>query len=220
MLNSFDYKSELNRNKITDRKITRWNIVMNDEDLFSAAMTDVTPLKNNNDKVSSKASAIDKTNAEARRKAAQANELADPNQLTCEQVEMLHPDDVLSYKKDGVQQGVFKNLRLGKYDIHTVLNLHGKSVAEARAAVYDFVNDSQKMNLRSLLIQHGKGIKSQPHQAVIKSYINKWLQQLDMVLAFHSALPQHGGAGAVYVLLKKSDEARLENKEKHQKRSR
>lgn len=193
---------------------------MNDEDLFSAAMTDVTPLKNNNDKVSGQTTATDKANAAARRKAAQASELEDPNQLTSEQVELLHPDDILSYKKDGVQQGVFKNLRLGKYDIHTVLNLHGKSVAEARTAVYDFVHESQKTNLRSLLIQHGKGLKSQPHQAIIKSYINKWLQQLDMVLAFHSALPQHGGAGAVYVLLKKSDEARLENKEKHQKRTR
>lgn len=193
---------------------------MSDDDLFFAAMSDVKPLKGTQDKVISQSQSNDKESSRARRQAAQANEWEDPNQLTSEAVEMLHPDDILSFKKDGVQQGVFKNLRLGKYDIHTVLNLHGKSVAEARKAIYEFVHDSQKMNLRSLLIQHGKGVKSQPQQAIIKSYVNKWLQQLDMVLAFHSAQPQHGGSGAVYVLLKKSDEARLENKEKHQKRSR
>lgn len=193
---------------------------MNDDDLFFAAMSDVKPLKGTQDKIVSQSQSKDNETNRARRQAAQATEWEAPNQLTTEAVEMLHPDDLLSFKKDGVQQGVFKNLRLGKYDIHTVLNLHGKSVAEARKAIYEFVHDSQKMQLRALLIQHGKGIKSQPQQAIIKSYVNKWLQQLDMVLAFHSALPQHGGASSVYVLLKKSDEARLENKEKHQKRSR
>lgn len=193
---------------------------MSDDDLFFEAMGDVKPLKDQNDKVLAQVSNKDKANLAARRKAAQASELEDPNKLTSEQVELLHPDDVLSYKKDGVQEGVFKNLRLGKYDIHTVLNLHGKSVAEARVALFDFVNDCQKANLRSVLIQHGKGVKSQPHQAIIKSYINQWLRQLDMVLAFHSALPQHGGSSSVYLLMKKSEEARLENKEKHQKRAR
>ena len=191
---------------------------MTDENLFMAAMTDVTPLKKKNDKVTTSSRSDNNPNAEARRLAAQANDLDDPNNLTSVKVELVHPDDVISYKKDGVQQGVFKNLRLGKYDIHTVLNLHGKSVAEARTSVFNFIQESQQANLRSLLIQHGKGLKSQPHQAVIKSYINKWLRQLDAVLAFHSAQSNHGGTGSVYVLLKKSDEARLENKEKHQKR--
>jgi len=39
-----------------------------------------------------------------------------------------------------------------------------------------------------------------------------------MVMAFHSAQRHHGGLGAVYVLFKKSEKARLENWEKHQKR--
>ncbi|MGY8862749.1 MAG: Smr/MutS family protein, partial [Pseudomonadales bacterium] len=41
-------------------------------------------------------------------------------------------------------------------------------------------------------------------QAIIKSHVNHWLQQLDAVLAFTSALPKDGGTGALYVLLKKS----------------
>ena len=86
---------------------------MNDDNLFFEAMGDVKPLKGQNDKVMTQASQKDKGNAEARRKAAQASEFEDPNKLTSEQVELLHPDDILSYKKDGVQDGVFKNLRLG-----------------------------------------------------------------------------------------------------------
>ena len=125
-------------------------------------------------------------------------------------------NDELSYKKDGVQQGVFKNLRLGKYEIHTALNLHGQSVQQARQNVYQFITDSQKADLRCLLIQHGKGIKND--KALLKSYLNKWLRQFEQVLAFHSAQSHHGGTGAVYVLLKKSDDARLNNKERHQKR--
>ena len=129
---------------------------------------------------------------------------------------MLSQDAELAYKKDGVQQGVFKNLRLGKYEIHASLNLHGQTVNQARQQLYQFIVDSHRANLRSLHIQHGKGLKEK--QAILKSYVYQWLQNFDQVLAFHSALPQHGGTGAVYVLLKKSDEARLSNKERHQKR--
>ncbi|GAB3479341.1 Smr/MutS family protein [Marinomonas epiphytica] len=51
-----------------------------------------------------------------------------------------------------------------------------------------------------------------------RCYINKWLRDLDNVMAFHSAQRHHGGLGAVYVLFKKSDKARLENWEKQHKR--
>ena len=45
-----------------------------------------------------------------------------------------------------------------------------------------------------------------------------WLPQISEVLAFHSAQRHHGGTGAVYILLKKSDTKRKENLEKHQRR--
>jgi len=50
------------------------------------------------------------------------------------------------------------------------------------------------------------------------SYTNKWLQEIDCVLAFHSAMRHHGGSGATYVLIKKSDEKKSENRERHSKR--
>lgn len=191
---------------------------MNDDNLFLAEMGDVVPLKSKNETLYFGKSTLDDNVAQTRRHLAEVEHSFDPNHLSLENIELVEPDDILSYKKDGVQQGVFKNLRLGKYSVHSVLNLRGKSVKESRLALFQFIQDCQKADLRSLLIQHGKGLNSQPHKAIIKSYINKWLPQFEQVLAFHSAQPQHGGTGSVYLLLKKSDNARLHNKEKHQKR--
>lgn len=188
---------------------------MNSTSSFLEAMDGVKPLKDSNNKVifTRKVS----TDKSIRRQYAEAEDIKDPNFLSLDQVDIVKPDDVLAYKKDGVQQGVFKNLRLGKYQIQAVLTLHGMKVKEAREAVFNFIKQSQQNDARSILIKHGKGLKSEP-QAILKSYINKWVREFDSVLAFHSCLPQHGGNGAIYALLKKSDEARLHNKERHQKR--
>jgi len=40
------------------------------------------------------------------------------------------------------------------------------------------------------------------------------------VQTFCASQPQHGGAGALYVGLRKTDKARLDNRERHAKRSR
>ena len=127
---------------------------------------------------------------------------------------------MLEYKRPGVQDGVFKRLRQGKYAIESRLDLHRRTVAQARELVYQFAEDCLRNDIRVAVIVHGKGDRTPDpdNQATIKSYINKWLRDLDMVMAFHSAQRHHGGLGAVYVLFKKSEKARLENWEKHQKR--
>ncbi|NJN52019.1 MAG: hypothetical protein HC809_09830, partial [Gammaproteobacteria bacterium] len=51
--------------------------------------------------------------------------------------------------------------------------------------------------------------------ARIKSYVVHWLGEMQEVLAYHSAERRHGGAGSVYVLLKKSASARELNRERH-----
>ncbi|WP_288448374.1 Smr/MutS family protein [uncultured Enterobacter sp.] len=48
----------------------------------------------------------------------------------------------------------------------------------------------------------------------------RWLTEFEEVQAFCVALPHHGGSGACYVSLRKSDEAKQENWERHAKRSR
>ncbi len=131
---------------------------------------------------------------------------------------MVQPHDFLVWKRSGVQEGVFKKLRLGKYDIEARLDLHQKTAREARDEFYQFINDCREHELRTVLIFHGRGEKSNP-PAKLKSYIFTWLQQMNAVLGFHTALKIHGGTGATYVLLRKSEREKLENRERHAKRS-
>ena len=48
---------------------------------------------------------------------------------------------------------------------------------------------------------------------VLKSKVNHWLRRRDSVLAFVSTRQVHGGTGAVYVLLRKSEEKKRETRE-------
>jgi len=150
----------------------------------------------------------------ARRKAAQLEMQADGNFLDPEtvipQVAALDP---LAFSRPGVQHGVYKNLRLGKYEIQSRLDLHRHNVEQARKALWGFVDDCQKHGVRCALITHGKG-EGRERPAVLKSCVNHWLKQFDEVLAFHSAQKIHGGMGATYVLIKKSSAARQNTSEK------
>ena len=69
------------------------------------------------------------------------------------------------------------------------------------------------------MIIHGKGQTSaeQDRCSILKGCTDHWLRELDIVQAFNSAQPQHGGTGAVYVLLRKSEEKKRENREKFSK---
>lgn len=153
----------------------------------------------------------------ARRKAAETEPEYDANYLSMEYVDLVSPDELLAYKKDGVQAGVYKNLRLGKYQIDATLMLLGKNLTDARRAIFDFVADCHQRGIRTLLVHHGMGRESKPHPAILKSYTFKWLQQMPQVLACHTAQKPHGSYAATYVLLQKNAEQKRENRDRHQK---
>jgi DNA-nicking Smr family endonuclease len=156
-------------------------------------------------------------NLRARREAAIREEGQELNPLAGEFVEQVDPWDPLEFKRDGVQNGVYRNLRLGKYRVDARLDLHRHSVESARRAVFEFVRDCLEADVRCALITHGKG-EGRKQPALLKSCVNAWLPQLDEVLAFYSAQKQHGGLGATYVLLRKSERKRQDNLERHQRR--
>ncbi|ADT67926.1 Smr domain (Small MutS Related) containing protein [Pseudoalteromonas sp. SM9913] len=136
-----------------------------------------------------------------------------------EPLELLDPFAILSFKKEGVQSAVFKNVRLAKYQLDATLDLHGQLLKNAHASLLAFVQDCHQRNIRMVLVRHGIGIKNKTKPGILKSYVNQWLQTIPCVLAFHTALRQHGGSGATYVLLKKSDDKKHQNREIHSKRS-
>ena len=100
---------------------------------------------------------------------------------------------------------VLRQLKSGEFTIQAHLDLHGLVKEVARTTLNSFVQNSHAMGFRSLLIIHGRGLKSDTGP-VLKEGVVRWLTTgtlSHLVLAFCSARPCDGGTGAMYVLLKK-----------------
>ena len=190
---------------------------MNDNDLFVQEMAGVEPL-GRDARVRLVKDRLSDDQQRGRRRAAEGEDHA-INPLADEGISPLDAWFVVEFKRPGIQNGVYRKLRLGHYQVDARLDLHRMVVKQAREEVFSFIEEATRLGLRTLLIVHGKGqSKSQGDQtAVLKGYVNHWLQHLDQVQAFHSAQPQHGGTGAVYVLLKKSAKQKRENRLEYQK---
>lgn len=189
-----------------------------DDDLFRSAVGDVQPIKTEQRVKLEKKSAELSPGLEQRRKDAVAQAADGTQVLTGDYLHLVDPHDILDFKRPGIQHGVYKNLRLGKYSVDAQLDLHRMTVDQARQALSQFISDCLAHNIRCALINHGKGEHRQPQPALLKSCVAHWLPQLGSVMAFHSAQKQHGGTGATYVLIRKSEKKRQENFERHQKR--
>jgi len=189
----------------------------NELDLFREMMADVSPLEQDQVEITQKYQITD-THL-ARQTAAQTLTESDPEYLSLDNVIMRKPEDIIEFKRDGVQEGVFRKLRLGKYEIQARLDLHRKTLKQARDEILQFLKQCQRMDIRTVIIIHGKGERSEP-PAMMKSHVATWLEQISDIMCFHSALRQHGGNGATYVMLKKSPAKKIDNREKHQKRQR
>lgn len=186
-----------------------------DFDLFQQMMGDVKPIKHDTAELKKNYSVSEAQLA--KRQAAVSLSDGDPDYLSIDHAPMIKPDDLIEFKRDGVQDGVYRKLRLGKYPIQARSDLHRKTLKEARDEVVSFLKQCMTMDIRTVMIVHGRGEKSNP-PALMKSFVANWLSQIQDVQCAHSAQRFHGGSGAVYILLKKSADKKNENRERHQKR--
>ncbi len=180
------------------------NDTNDDKTLFQQAIAGITPLKQDKVNITKASTSKNDASVHIRQTAAVSNTHYHEDCLSDDYIEMVQPLDILSYSVDGIQHGVLKKLRLGQYPIASHLDLHRYTVAEARKSVFIFIQKAFQKKHRVVLITHGKGEKSTP-QAVLKSHVNHWLQQIKEVMAFHSATPEHGSSGSLYILLKKNN---------------
>lgn len=191
-----------------------------DDSLFHNEMSSVTPLKRDKRVLRSPQTQTKSVDAlQHRRQAAVSADAPDKNTLTDREIAPLDAWYVLSFKRPGVQNGVFRKLKQGRYEAHARLDLHRMTAAKARLEIFGFIEESHGYGLRSVMVIHGKG-ESKPEReraSVLKGCVNHWLRELDVVQAFHSAQPQHGGTGAVYVLLRKSESAKERAREQFSK---
>ncbi len=186
-----------------------------DEDiLFREAMADVAPLRKTRRVALRKSAADSATLAERRRSASAAEAPANP--LASEGITPRDPWYVLSFKRPGVQHGVFRKLKQGRYEAEARLDLHSMGLERARRELFEFVRQAEELGVRSALVVHGKGRNSRAGQpsSIVKGGVDRWLRELEPVQAFHSARPQHGGTGAVYVLLRKNEQQKRKNRER------
>lgn len=198
-------------------------------DDFASAMQDVQPLSPSKGKGKGKSKGkqtfaapqrLRAEEAEARRRAAEEFQIEEDatNFLTLGEVKPRDPLEVLEWRQDGIQLAVFEKLRKGGYDIARELDLHQRTVKEARGDIYQLISKAHANNWRCVLISHGKGLRS-PTPAKLKSYVAHWLTQHPLVLAYCSAQRNRGGVGSVYALIKKSAASREENRERFGQKS-
>lgn len=172
-----------------------------DNALFRQEMEGVTPLKPSNRVLLTSRPAKTSTNTTGGNDTAALNDAPDDVFSDAEITEEC--PETLRFSRGGLQHQVLKKLRQGKFPLEHTLDLHGLTVPEARRALQAFLAECDNTGIRHALIVHGKGYRSR-EKAVIKPMLNRWLRQVDQVLAFHSAQPRDGGTGAVYVLLRKN----------------
>jgi DNA-nicking Smr family endonuclease len=106
----------------------------------------------------------------------------------------------------GLDPRLVRRLRKGEFVAQHHLDLHGLVIADARQAVDRFLADAHRHGYRCVLIIHGRGLNSVGQTPVLKKHLAQWLSRgahARLVLAFTSARPCDGGAGAAYVLLRR-----------------
>ena len=113
-------------------------------------------------------------------------------------------EDELMWRRDGVQEGQLRKLKLGQIPFEGSLDLHGMTVEKARETLWDFIAEATKLEVRCVRVTHGKAARLDGKRPMIKSHVNTWLRQHAQVLGFASCQARHGGAGAVYVMLKRT----------------
>jgi DNA-nicking Smr family endonuclease len=109
-------------------------------------------------------------------------------------------EDYLIFKQSSISDKLLRKLKKGQYNVQAIIDLHGLTVSEAEIELSCFLTECAVQSIKVVLLIHGKG--KNPGTPVLKNKLNQWLRHYKNVLAFCTALPRHGGKGAVYVLLK------------------
>jgi DNA-nicking Smr family endonuclease len=106
----------------------------------------------------------------------------------------------------GIDPRLVRRLRDGHFAWQTHTDLHGLTAEAARPLVDRFLADAVRAGLRCVLIVHGRGLNSKDGSPVLKERLKSWLSRganARRVLAFATARSVDGGAGALYVLLRR-----------------
>src|SRR5574341_369789 len=106
----------------------------------------------------------------------------------------------------GLDHRIVAKLRRGEFAVQGHVDLHGLQRGEAKREVEEFIRRSRLAGKRCVIVVHGRGLHSRDNVPVLKEAVRGWLSTQRFarhVLAFATARPADGGAGALYVLLRR-----------------
>jgi DNA-nicking Smr family endonuclease len=111
-----------------------------------------------------------------------------------------------------IERRLKRDLSRGRAAIDAALDLHGLTQAEAHQALRGFLRHSQARGARLVIVVTGKGAPLGEGQwpnerGVLKRLTPQWLREADLrsvVLGFEEAGRAHGGSGALYVRLRRT----------------
>lgn len=98
-----------------------------------------------------------------------------------------------------------ERLRRGQIAIEATIDLHGLTQDEAFVAIQTFLAESLAAGRRCVLVITGKGT-ARDGGGVLRSAVPRWLTEgvyREHLIGIAVAYPQHGGEGALYVLLRR-----------------
>lgn len=105
----------------------------------------------------------------------------------------------------GIDRANAERLKRGLRPIEARLDLHGLTQAEAHHRLVEFVEACYRDGRRCVLVITGRGL-GPDGPGVLKRAVPRWLGETGLrrrVLAIAPAQPRHGGAGALYLLLRR-----------------
>jgi DNA-nicking Smr family endonuclease len=120
--------------------------------------------------------------------------------------ELEYTDEFMYGYVRGLDIKTFQQLKAGSLSVAARLDLHGMTSAQARENLLFFIRESYLQGHRCVLVVTGRGINSPGGQSVLRRETETWLTHEPLkrvVLAFCTAQAKDGGAGAIYVLLRK-----------------
>lgn len=177
--------------------------------LFCSAMGGVQPLKGRSGRDLPKAPPPPPEPAPQAGEQSQENAAAEQlRKLVAGEIEfdLEFTDEFLQGHVRGMDERTLRQLMAGALSVEAHLDLHGCNAEQAMDSVLFFVRESYLMGRRVVLLVTGRGLNSPGGMGVLKQEVQNWLTRDPLkrvVLAFCTALPRHGGAGAIYVLLRK-----------------
>lgn len=154
----------------------------------------------------------------AKRKPA-APKAAAPKRASVSPPELPMPAQTPRKSTAGLDGNTADRLRRGELDPQARLDLHGMTESTAHRALVTFLRGASARGLRLVLIVTGKGGKPQAPDApfdlelegrargVLKTMTPRWLAEPELagfVADIRLSHRRHGGAGALYVYLRKS----------------